>query len=995
METSVARDREQITKPHSGRIEIPPQPISTEIWASKYRRGPEDGLDAQEVSQGDTQNRASAALAKGDDPAALGAFAKFVFGEDRPISVKSFQDLYAWAHAHGMILAGRPNSALGTAIKATLINCFVQPIRDTSLGEIDGKPGIMPALAQAFETLRRGGGVGYNFSHIRPKGAWVASTNSTSSGPVSYMELYGQSCATVESAGQRRGAQMAILDCTHPDIQAFIHCKDDVWTEEGQRSPLAKFNISVNVSDALVEAAQNDAEWELFHEAEPHPEMHPDAYRRDDGMWVYSVVSAKELMDDIVSAVYNGHGEPGVFFGDTVNNHNPLNYAEFINCTNPCAEQSLPEYGCCDLGQVNLTALVRDPFTENARLDFETLKKVTKILQRALDNILDLTLWPLKEQQEESRNKRRVGAGFLGLGSALVMLGLKYDSDEARAMTERIIREMATACYECSIELAKERGSFPLLDREKHVQSLIVRNLPSHIRHGILKHGLRNSHSLSIAPTGTIALAFADNASNGIEPPFSWVYRRRVLNAKGEPEIKDAVEDYAFRVWRHLGCPGADAEVVERAVKEEDYAALQEQLPESFRSAGEIKVRDHLAMMAVVQPYVDASISKTVNVPTEYPYGDFKEMYFEAHRMGLKSVAAFRPKPQGASVLIGAEAKKDAPPESEDPDRRITIPRPEGVQGSIIFPGRPASPTGHDGRTWDLQGRETRLLLTCNKQDGRPFEVLVSGAEAPRGANVLAKLLSLDMHTSDSGWILHKLDSLSRVNGGEAIALQTREGQRIAPSPLAAMAIVVADYFRELGIEPALETGPVLDARLCRKEPKSSEGGSARSFDIYNPSTGDDLTIFVKEFDIEGLGRWPLSIWLSGKYPKSWDGISKMLSLDMQVADVAWIARKLRAMVNVPESGGDFLAKVPGSDKSQSFPSTWAYIANVLMYRYNQIGLLGADGYPVTDADRVEGRIKAIIDHGGIECPECGNHTLVKRDGCEVCDSCGYMGSCG
>lgn len=1027
METSVARDREQITKPHSGRIEIPPQPISNEIWASKYRRGPEDGLDAQEVSQGDTQNRASAALAKGDDPAALDAFAKFVFGEDRPISVKSFQDLYAWAHAHGMILAGRPNSALGTAIKATLINCFVQPIRDTSLGEIDGKPGIMPALAQAFETLRRGGGVGYNFSHIRPKGAKVASTNSTSSGPVSYMELYGQSCATVESAGQRRGAQMAILDCTHPDIRAFIHCKDDVRTEEGQKSPLAKFNISVNVSDALIEAAQNDAEWELFHEAEPHPDMHPDAYRRDDGMWVYSVVSAKELMDDIVSAVYNGHGEPGVFYGDTVNNQNPLSYAEFINCTNPCAEQSLPEYGCCDLGQVNLTALVRDPFTENARLDFETLKKVTKILQRALDNILDLTLWPLKEQQEESRNKRRVGAGFLGLGSALVMLGLKYDSDEARAMTERIIREMATACYECSIELAKERGSFPLLDREKHVQAPIVQKLPSHIREGILEHGLRNSHSLSIAPTGTIALAFADNASNGIEPPFSWIYSRRVLDKHGMPQIKGNVQDYAFRVWRHLGCPGGDAEKVEAimaGIKEaqDEFGRLEftseeeakeaadkvsmtigglafkitELLPESFRSSGDISVSDHLAMMSVVQPYVDASISKTVNVPMDYPWEDFRDMYYEAHRVGLKSVAAFKPQPDGASVLIGAKKteEKDRLPTTDDPDRLQRVTEPLVTEKAILFAGRPKAAEGHAGVTYEVRGQGSRGFLTINSHEGVPFEMLIQGAEAPRGASVLTKLLSLDMHTSDRGWVINKLNRLATVNGGAPVPVVINGEEKVAPSFFAAMAMLTRAHYERQGVEVCMDSGPLLDARIVRKEAKSVDGGAGRHFDIYNPATGDDFLVFVKEFDIDGLGRWPMSIWLSGKFPASWNGIAKMLSLDMQIADPAWIGRKLRAMLNVPES--EFMGKVAGSEKSRSWPSTWAYIADVLIYRYSQLGLLNRQGYPIGDAERVENAVNDIIGKGtGAHCPSCGNNTLVKRDGCEVCDSCGYMGSCG
>jgi ribonucleoside-diphosphate reductase alpha chain len=976
-----------------------------------------------------TQDRVSRALAEADDPAAFKTYSQFVYGKDVPEEVQNFSLMYQWAHDNGMILAGRPNSALGTTIKATLINCFVQPIRDTSLGEgPDGKPGIMPALAQAFETLRRGGGVGYNFSHIRPKGARVNSTNSTSSGPVSYMELYGQSCATVESAGQRRGAQMAILDCNHPDIQQFIHCKDDIKAEADQKKPLAKFNISVNVFDALVEAAKNGLDWELFHEAEPHPEFHPDAYRRDDGMWVYKVVSAKELMDDIIGAVYNGHGEPGVFYGDNVNNGNPLNYAEHINCSNPCAEQSLPDYGCCDLGQVNLTALVRNPFTDEACFDFATFAQVVKILQRGLDNILDLTLWPLPEQLKESRNKRRVGVGFLGIGSALPMLGLKYDSDEGRDMAEKITKAMATACYEASIELAKERGSFPLLDREKHVQAPIVQRLPEHIRTGILDHGLRNSHSLSIAPTGTIALAFADNASNGIEPPFSWIYSRRVLDKHGMPKIKGNVQDYAFRLWRHLGCPGADRAEVESIMdeinaiqaefssrefdsEEEAKAAADEVssqlgglafkvcalLPDSFRSSFDISVQDHLAMMSVVQPYIDASISKTVNVPMDYPWEDFREMYFTAHAMGLKSVAAFKPQPGGASVLIGAsEDSKDAPPKTDDPDRLMRLDKPRATESAILHTSRPASDEGHEGITYDLRAGQERVFVTVNKTaDGIPFEVLTQGGEGPRGITALAKLLSLDMHSTDRGWVLYKLDSLAKTNGGPAVQVSLSGQKTLAPSMTAAMAMLIREHYQRMGIAPALDTGPLLDARLCLKEPKSAEGGTARSFDVVNPASGDDFTFFVKEFDIDGFGRWPLSIWLSGKYPRSWDGIAKMLSLDMRIADPAWIGRKLRAMLNVTEHDMSFWAKVPGREKPETLPSTLAYVAEILIYRYNQLGLLSESGYPIGIEEKVDDAVKSIINKGGAACPSCGNHTLVKRDGCEVCDTCGYMGSCG
>lgn len=970
---------------------MPPQAASHLIWQEKYRRGPEDGLSALEQEAADTQERVSAALSAADQDDTWAAFNEFVFDGVIPPEVKSWTDTYRWAHANGMILAGRPNSALGTAIEATLINCFVQPIEDTSIGEINGRPGIMPALAEAFETLRRGGGVGYNFSNLRPRGALVESTNSTSSGPISYMEVFGQSCKTVESAGQRRGAQMAVLDCTHPDVEEFIACKADLYTEEGQQQPLAAFNISVNVFDSLIASAEAGESWELYHKARPHPEYHPNAYRRDDGMWVYKTVDAQELLDSIVRAVYDGHGEPGVFFGDRVNDANPLNYREHIRATNPCAEQVLPDYGCCDLGQVNLAALVRDPFTEDAVFDYTTLVRVVRILQRALDNVLDLTLWPLKQQQQEAMDKRRVGVGFLGLGSALAMLGLRYDSDEGRAVATKIARTMAITCYEASIELARERGSFPLLDAKRHVEAPFIKRLPKRIRDGIAEVGLRNSHSLSIAPTGTIAMAFADNASNGIEPPFAWFYQRRVLDERGQPRTI-LFEDHAFRLWRHLGCPGASAEEVEGAVQDGDHAAIERLLPDSFRKAEDIAVIDHLQMMAAVQPYIDSSISKTVNVAVECGFDEFRDIYTTAHKLGLKSVAAFRPQPDGAAVLIANKPKADddSPPESDDPDRLVDLPRPEGLQETIVFPGRPQSPEGHEGRTWDIRGASSRVLLTCNSRDGVPFEVLVSGGEAPRGANVLAKLLSLDMHTTDAGWVMNKLRSLSKVNGGDPIKVRTLDGERSAPSALAAIGVVVFDHYRRLGLEPALESGPVLDARICKREPKTADGGAARAFDVVNPATGDDFTMFVKEVEIEGFGRWPLSVWFAGHYPRSWDGIAKILSLDMQIADPAWIARKIRAMENVAEEGGDFMARVPGAGRSRNWPSTWAYLSALLRYRYQTLGWLDESAYPVGDRG-------SSPEHAqrGMPCPSCGNNSLVKRDGCETCNECGHIGACG
>jgi len=962
---------------------LPPQPVSIETWDRKYRY-------RQEASPAATMRRVSEALATNEGP--VDSYLQFVFNDDIPTEVTDAESLFDWAHGQGMVLAGRPNAVLGTDIQATAINCFVQGIADTMHGFVDGRPGIIEAYSSAARTLKCGGGVGYSFSSLRPWGSMIQSQGTSSSGPAPFMEMFGALCGSIQSAGQRRGAQMAVLSASHPDILAFIHCKDDIRTMDDQKKPMAKFNISVLVPDALIEAAVAGETWELYHEAEPDPSLVPDAYRRDNGMWVYSTIPARELMNEIVTTNYNSQGEPGVLFEDTINRNNPLKYAEYLNACNPCAEQMLPENGCCDLGQVNLTRLVRDPFTPEARFDYETFSKVVKVLTRALDNILDITMWPLDEQELEAKNKRRTGAGFLGLGDALVMMGLKYDSDEGRAVMEKIAKTEAISAYEASIELAKERGSFPLLDAKKHVKSPIVQRMPKHIRKGILEHGLRNSHLLSIAPTGTISLAMADNASNGIEPAFAWSYMRNVLMPDGTRE-KVAVKDHALRMFIHLGCPGVDAEAVQKAVEADDHDALVNALPDYFRSARQIRVKDHLAAMAVVQPWIDSSISKTVNVPEDYPFDDFEDMYFEAHRLGLKSVAAYREQKGMASVL--SVSTTDKPPESDDPDRIVKLEKPARLPSeAIVFAGRPDRDEGHEGRTWKVRGSSTQFFLTCNTHDGTPFEVLTTGAEAPRGADVLAKLLSLDMHVADIGFVIAKLESLSRIDGGEPVKINLGTGERTAPSPFAAMALLVRDYIEKLGVAPALDTGPVLDARLCKKGPKSVEGVPAKKFDIHNPHTDDDFAFFLAEYDIDGLGRWPLEIWLSGKYPKSWDGISMMLSKDMQVADPAWIARKLRAMVNVPEHGGGFMAKVPGEDRQKSWPSTLAYMAAVMLYRYAQIGLLTAEGYPVGDAERVAQAVDGII-HKGKVCPSCGNHTLVKRDGCEVCDECGHTGICG
>ncbi|MBV8260329.1 MAG: adenosylcobalamin-dependent ribonucleoside-diphosphate reductase [Paraburkholderia sp.] len=781
---------------------IPPQQFSLDVLLEKYAKGDEQSAD-------DVYRRVARGVAEAEPP------------ELRATVEEQFVDNLR----HGALGAGRIMSAAGTGFAATLINCFVQPVGDSIQGVDDeGRPGIYVALLQAAETMRRGGGVGYNFSAIRPRGALVKSTGSSASGPCSYIDVFDASCRTVESAGSRRGAQMAVLDCDHPDLPEFIEAKHS-------KGRWNNFNVSVAVTDEFMHAVENDAPWQLVHRAEPSPAQRAsgDLHRRDDGNWVYAELRARALWDAIMRSTYDV-AEPGVVFISRMNEDNNLRAQEAIRATNPCGEQPLPAYGCCNLGPLDLTRFVIEPFSqlrgggehEDADFDWEALAERTRIQVRFLDDVLDATLWPLTEQQAEAAAKRRIGVGFTGLGDTLVMLGIRYNSEQGCAFGARVGRTMRDAAYRASVELARERGAFPLFDANTYLEAgTFASRLPDDLKAEIRAHGIRNSHLLSIAPTGTVSLAFADNVSNGIEPPFSWTYQRTRRMADGSPETFN-VEDHAWRVYRELGG---------------DVNAL----PGYFVSALEMSAQDHVAMMAAVQPYVDTSISKTVNVPADYPFEDFENLYLDAWRRGLKGLATYRPNETLGAVLQTLPPQAVAPADDAlgdlllDPLRVAIDHRPKGELPAVIEKIEYVTQTGKVSlyvavSFLEVTGHVGGEAVTIE----RPIEFFIPVGQRDESQQwITATMRSLSL-AARGGFVARNLQDLRKVSWDRGQVrygeTQRLDGRRIPlwhDSEVAAIAYAIQQILHRRGFLDA--EGRQVPSRLLAQRRSGALAGSGEA----------------------------------------------------------------------------------------------------------------------------------------------------------------------
>ena len=720
-------------------------PISEEIWNRKYRFSGADGI-APDVSLDDTfwrVARAAASVEKGGK-------------SSRETWARAFHGAMAdW----GFLPGGRILAGAGTGRDVTLFNCFV-------LGRIDDDLGsIFAAVKDAALTMQSGGGIGHDFSTLRPKGALVKSIGADASGPVSFMDVWDAMCRTIMSAGQRRGAMMATLRCDHPDIEDFIAAKSDA-------KRLRNFNLSVLVTDAFMKAVDNDAPWDLKFGGE-----------------VYKTIPARGLWQQLMRATYD-YAEPGVIFIDRVNAENNLAYCETISATNPCGEQPLPAFGACLLGSINLASLVEQPFTADARIDDEKLIARVSIAVRLLDNIIDVSRYPLEQQAKEARAKRRIGLGITGLADALIFSGLSYSSDAARAEAAHWMSVIQNAAYAASADLAAEKGPFPLYKRDDFLGAPNVQRLSASVRKKIAAHGLRNGCLTSIAPTGTISL-LAGNVSSGIEPVFGFTYRRRVLGTDGVAHEED-VEDFAFRTFK-------------------DRFDASKPLPEAFVVADALTPAAHLGMQAALQPYVDSAISKTINCPQDMSFDAFRDIYSQAYAAGLKGCTTYRPNAITGSVLthsspaaLSAETSNTGAavtaPVTVDAGRQ---PQSQLQSGGVVYMTKPLErDAALEGLTYKIKWPASphALYVTINDivRDGRrrPFEIFINTKNLEHYAWTVAltrMISAVFRRGGDVTFVAEELKAVFDPEGGRWM------GGRYVPSLLAAIGDVIEEHMIRTG----------------------------------------------------------------------------------------------------------------------------------------------------------------------------------------------------
>jgi ribonucleoside-diphosphate reductase alpha chain len=701
-----------------------PPPLSSiaqQIWDMKYRFKAADGV-AVDATVEDTWARVATALAAHEKDPAL------------------WRERFAAAMAgYRFLPAGRILAGAGTARTVTLHNCFVMGTIGDDMGS------IFAHLREAALTMQQGGGIGYDFSTLRPKGAPVKGVGADASGPLSFMDVWDSMCRTIMSAGSRRGAMMATLRCDHPDIEDFIAAKQTPGR-------LTMFNMSVLATDAFMAAVKADGDWALRFAGK-----------------IYRTIKARALWDKIMRATYDA-AEPGVIFIDRINARNNLHYCESIAATNPCGEQPLPPYGTCLLGSVNLARLVNDPFGPAAALDETALGDIVRIAVRMLDNVIEASNYPLPEQRAEAVGKRRIGLGVTGLADALLMCGQRYGSADAVALTRAWMRAFRNAAYHASVDLAEEKGPFPLFDRDQYLAGETIAALPQDLRARIERHGIRNALVTSIAPTGTISL-FADNVSSGLEPVFSFEYTRHVMMPDGAKR-EEKVSDYAYRLFRTLKGEAA-------------------RLPDYFVDAQSLAPGDHLVMQAALQDYIDSSISKTINIPEDFPFAEFTSVYMQAYDMGCKGCTTYRPSAARGAVL---EVKK---------------PKEAAVRAVALDDGAPeARPETLPGRTYKLRWPESdhAIYITINDivtEDAagnaagqRPFEVFINSKNMEHYAWTVAltrMISAVFRRGGDISFVVEELKAVFDPRGGQWM------GGRYVPSLLAAIGDVIEQHMRETG----------------------------------------------------------------------------------------------------------------------------------------------------------------------------------------------------